>query len=105
MATATNRRIAEILIAIEQRVDSAHSLLESVHEKLDELSKVAPPNDPDNPPDDEISARFKIGGLSASISREFWEKHGDKIKIVLLGALSWSAGWLTKLLHLWMNKS
>jgi hypothetical protein len=100
------RTSAEILQTIEERIESAHALLESVHEKLAEM---AAKDDTDRTlqlslPRDEISAKIDIGGLSASVSKEFWDNHGGKVKIVILAVGTWAAGWGSKLLAMWMTR-
>lgn len=46
------------------------------------------------------TAEIFIGGLAASISKEFWEKHGTKITLVLL-AIVGLTGWGARLLELY----
>ena len=98
-----DRRTAEILLSMEQRLESAHEMLESAHEILVDLARRAR-EEKEVFPSDEISAKIQIGGLQGSISREFWEKHGDRVKWYLFALGAWTAGWLSKIIHLQLSK-
>lgn len=56
------------------------------------------------PPPDHVSAKINIGGLEASVSKEFWHDHGAKIKIATLAGIGWALGWFSKLITVYFHK-